>query len=90
MQKRQGLPAKKTRQFCTENPYTLVNEICDKKVRFIEICHYIRGICRSFLTTVVTVLHFTFGLLIEGTVVWAILRFAPEPVRLLLGAGGPI
>ena len=64
-----------------------MNEICDKKVRFIEICYYSRGICRSFSTTVVTVLHLTFGLLIEGTAVWAILRFAPEPVRLLLGAG---
>ena len=63
-----------------------MTEICDKKVRFIEICYYSRGICLSFSTTVVTVLHLTFGLLIEGTAVWAILRFAPEPVRLLLGA----
>ena len=87
MQKRQGIPAKKKTQICMEKPYTLVNEFCDKKVRFIEICYYSRGICRSFSTTVVTVLHLTFGLLIEGTAVWAILRFAPEPVRLLLGAG---
>ena len=78
---------KKKHKFRTEKPYTLVTEICDKKVRFIEICYYSRGICRSFSTTVVTVLHLTFGLLIEGTAVWAILRFAPEPVRLLLGAG---
>ena len=87
MQKRQGPPAKKKSQFCPEKFYTLVTEICDKKVRFIEICYYSRGICRSFSKTVVTVLHLTFGLLIEGTAVWAILRFAPEPVRLLLGAG---
>ena len=64
-----------------------MTKICDNKIRFIEICDYGRASFRSFSTTVVTVLHLTFGLLIEGTAVWAILRFAPEPVRLLLGAG---
>ena len=57
-----------------------------KKITFLEIPQCLRWTFCSFSSKAWTVLHPIFGLLVEGTAIFAISSFSPEPVRLLLGA----